>query len=68
MTLLAEKPAVATETETIVRVYCTGIRKDGRICNRVLAMVQLSRWEEDMASEAQLCCECGKRYTLADYR
>jgi hypothetical protein len=46
-------------------VRCTG--KDGERCGRLLARVEVARWEQDMASEAQLICKCGKRYTLAQY-
>lgn len=52
-----------------VVVRCSGwIAKRNRLCNRVVALVDIARWEQDMASEAELCCEsCGKRYTLAEY-
>jgi hypothetical protein len=47
-----------------VHVRCSG--KDGERCGRLLARVEVDRWEQDMASKAQLICKCGKRYTLAN--
>ena len=52
-----------------VNVRCAGARKDGRICNKLLARVDLARWEETMTDAAEWACDgCGKRYTLKDYK
>lgn len=56
-----------------VNVRCSGFKRlkngDQVLCNNVLAKVEVGRWELDMASEAELYCEnCGKRYTLAEYK
>ena len=55
---------------TILNVRCIGWnRKRNRVCNVILARVEEDRWEMDMESEAELCCEaCGQRYTLAEYK
>lgn len=62
MTAIAQ-PAV------YVAVYCSGTKRNGRACPQRLARVNVERWEVDMACEAELVCEqCGKRYTLREYR
>lgn len=59
MTLLAENPAVSTVFR--FKVLCTGKRKDGRICNEVLARTTLETWERQMhAGVIQFKCpRCG---------
>lgn len=63
----------APATVMKVNVRCSGMKKlksgDYLLCNQLLARVDVGRWEQDMASEAELCCEnCGQKYTLAQYR
>jgi hypothetical protein len=49
-----------------VQVRCAG--KDGNPCGHLLARVNVERWEQDMASKAELQCKCGKKYSLSEYR
>lgn len=68
MVTMTEVPA--TEV-TIVRVAvrCTGTRKDGSLCNNLLAKVDADRWEEAMTDAVLSYCErCGREYSLQEYR
>ena len=49
-------------------VRCSHRLKNGEVCNKLLAVLDDSRKEIDLASQAELQCErCGEKYRLADY-
>lgn len=56
--------------KTWIAVHCDRWNvKYHRVCNAVIAKVEQSRWDEDMASQAALKCkDCKSEYTLAEYR
>ena len=53
----------------LASIYCGKInKKTGVVCGHKIAHVEESRWEIDLASEAELFCDnCKNAYTLADY-
>ena len=49
-------------------IRCSHIKKNGFVCNKLLARVNPNTKRRDLASEAELFCEgCGEPYRLRDY-
>lgn len=69
-----------TEPRTEVKVMRVGVRcgnvlskgkRRGETCNHLLARVDIDQWEQAMTDAVEGKCpndDCGKVYTLGDYR
>lgn len=56
------------EVKMRVKVRCTGILRDGRMCNHVVATVDADEWEEQRNLSTTLeCRRCGKVESLSRF-
>ena len=66
MTLMTSaRPEVSTAT---VKIHCSGYKKDGTLCDHVVATVAIDEWEQQRALNTTLeCRRCGRVEKLAAF-
>lgn len=52
----------------MVRVHCAGVKKDGRMCNHVVATVNIEQWELQRELDTTVECKrCGRVERLSKF-
>ena len=65
MTMTEARPEVMM---TVIRIHCSGYKKDGTLCNHVVATVAIDEWEQQRALGTTIeCRRCGRVERLSQF-